>query len=578
MATSLGGFWAPLTLKTNSESFNKGKHALEEVKGKIKGFSTFALKTFALGGGGLFGFTTALAFLDQKTMILSASLRISSTELIHWKAMANMCGVSADGLVNSLVDLEKKSNRIKMGEVDMGLAKSLGMLGLGYQSFLGKSSGEKMKSALSSAMKMSDKGLAGELLRDVLGESGKELFEYLELSGQSIQSILDKAKALTFTTDQTRKGSMIFAQELKSTMGGLSEIGSLFGQTFATEFTPVLKNLQNLIIKNKQLIATNIIKFAKDVAKFGKEVFNVLQKGIPIVAGLISKFGGIENILKKVALGFGIFYGAKAIFGIMEIVKGIGLLNTLRLGGVLLGFTAFYLVLNDIATYMSHKGGRSMTGAFLNWINEMSKSTGPLSVLANSLLQIGEILKMIVFSMQAVTTGDWSNINALTKGWKDVAFEKKTLSISDEQDVDKTIDKLKKEAEKQKIIKKETPTIELDKTKKMQEEWNKSHPEIIIEKPIITKSFNRQKAINELIEKEQKKEQINKIEKNKTENISNKYVTSNSNIMYENAINKNGTKNTLTVVVDDKNKILKDKVKVNGKELFIRGGLPIKVE
>jgi hypothetical protein len=450
---NVGGFFAELKLVTNSESFKKGEKNLKEVGDKIKHFSHFAISAFSLAGAGVIGFAGAISAVATKTNILASSLQMSSTSLSQWQMAASMAGTDANGLTSALLNLQKKADRLKMGEVDMGMAKSLGMLGLGYQSFLNKSSEGKMQSALNAAMKMKDKGLAGELIRDVLGDAGKDMFEYLKLSGQSMTDILAKAKALTFTTDETRKGSMIFGQELKSVMGGLKEIGSLFAQTFGTAFTPVIKSLGQLIIKNKELIKVNVIKFAKDLAKFGKSVFDVLAKGIPIVVSVIDKLGGIEGVLKKVAFGFSIFYGAKMISGIFSLIKGIGVLNALKLGGIFLAFTALYYIINDIATYMAHKGGKSWTGAFVNFINKMSNSKGALGVFANALLQIGEVMKMIVFSMQAITTGDWSNIDALTTGWKNAAFEQKTISLSSEEDQGNTIDKLKKIQDEKKKIK-----------------------------------------------------------------------------------------------------------------------------
>ena len=386
MGTHVGGFFADLNLITNESSFRKGTAKLHDVGDKIKKFSSFALKSFTLGGGGALGFAAAIAYADTKTTLLAGALRMSSNSLVQYKMAASMAGVKSDELISSLASLEKKSQRLKLGEIDLGMAKSLGMMGIQYQSFMSQNSGDKMKTAMSAALGMGDKGLARELISDVLGDAGKEMFEYLEASGISLQSLLDKSKELLFTNTQTRKNSMIFNQELHTTMGGLKEIGTLFGSTFAGEFTPVLRDLQQLIIKNKELIKTNVVKYAKELAKIGGSVFHVLEKGIPIVSGLITRLGGIEGVMKKVGLGFAIFEGTKLISGLYSLIKGVGILNALKIGGVFLAFAALYYIIEDIAYYMNHPGStKSFTAMFIKWLDDVGEHLGPLQTLADLL-------------------------------------------------------------------------------------------------------------------------------------------------------------------------------------------------
>lgn len=382
----LGGYWAWIRLKVNEESFKKGVAGLKNIQKEIKGFSKFAVKAFSLTSGGLLALTAATTAYEARNVMLASSLRMSSTELVKWKGAASMMGVSVGGLTSSLLDLQRKSDRIKLGEVDVGLAKSLGFLGVGYQGFLQQDTPEKMKTVFDRAMKMSDKGKAGELVRDILGNSGKEMFQYMEMTGQSLDSILAKSRALMFTTDNTRRKAMIFNQEFKATFGSFKEMGSLFFSTFGAGLTPALRNLQSFIIKNKAFIRSGIVKFAKELAKVSIAVFKGVVKLARIGIKLINVFGGVERVIKLVVGGFVAFQAARMVYHISKIIGAVGLLNTMKLGGALLGFAALYLIIQDIATYMIHGSDYdSYTNEFIKWLDEVGKRVHWVKELSDSL-------------------------------------------------------------------------------------------------------------------------------------------------------------------------------------------------
>jgi hypothetical protein len=376
MGTSVAGFWASLKLITDSKSFKKGEKHLNNVKSTVKGLTSFAIK----GISGLLAYSGVMSIFGGRSLRLANSLGISTTELNAWKQVASMAGIGADELASSMMNLEKKAQRVKLGEVDVGLAKSLGMLGVGFGEFNKAKSDVRMKMVISQAMKMEDKGKAAELVRDTLGDAGVELFKYMQLSGQSLDSMLAKGRALTFTNERTKKTAMIFNQELKSTIGGVKEIGNLFASSFAANFIPVLRGIQNLIIKNKQLIAVTVIKWGKELGKVMASLFVFVSKGVPYVVNLINKMGRLESVMKKIGIAFGIFMGAKLLGGIGNLAKGVGgVINIFKglitiaanpqlllLAGALV---ALYLVIEDIYYFLQGKG--SVTGDVIKGLKGM---------------------------------------------------------------------------------------------------------------------------------------------------------------------------------------------------------------
>jgi hypothetical protein len=274
---NVGGYHATLTLKSDKKSFKAGEKEITNISGSLKSLSTF-LKAGLVGaalkaGQALISFANIASSTDAKTVTLARSLRISSSELAEFRNTALLASTNADGLTSSLLDLQKKSDRLRMGEVDVGLAKSLGMMGIGYQSFLGMDTGTKFRTAMEHAMKMGNKNLAGELLRDVLGNSGKEMFQYLQMSGKSFAEIEERAKALLFTTDESRKKSMEFNIQLKSMEGSFGEIGRRFVSEFGGRLTPIIKDFLDYLIANKN----EIIAMIQEVSKLTVGLLRVLQ-------------------------------------------------------------------------------------------------------------------------------------------------------------------------------------------------------------------------------------------------------------------------------------------------------------
>ena len=452
-AVGLGGFWASLRLKSDKTSFDKGKKQLNETKEAVKGLSSFILKT-AAATWAFVGITSAF---QRKQAMMAYTLHMSSQELMAWEGAASMAGVSGNALAQSMMTLENKVNRLKLGEVDVGMMRSLGMLGVNYSKFAATNSSERMKMVMHQAMGMGDKKKAGELVRDTLGDAGKEMFEYLKMSGDSIDHILATAKQMTFTTDTSKKNAMIFDQNLKQTLFSFKEMGNLFGSELAVGLTPVIKEINQLIIANKGLIKDNIIKFAKSLTTVAKGVFGILKLGVPIVKGIVGAMGGMDNIIRRVAVGMAAFAGAKMIFGLMNIIKSMGgivkmvnVLKTMSLANmpILLAFTALYLILDDLYAYST--GGHSLTGMFIDWIKDLSKSIDPktikelgdiggffadlgkvsLAILGKTLKDIGASLEWILNLISAAKKGQGDKFldESVKKGAQSIWAQSKTIS------------------------------------------------------------------------------------------------------------------------------------------------------
>jgi hypothetical protein len=381
----IGGYWTSLKLISDKNSFDKGKKALKEIGNDVKGFAKTIAKLGSLGAGGLVGFVATMSSLERRSGLLAKSLSVSGMELTSWRNTANVAGISADNLTSSMLDLEKKVNRMQLGEVDVNLAKSLGMMGVDFGKFNNASSTDRMSLVMEKAMSMKNKKTAGELVRNVLGDAGKDMFTYLQMSDRKLSDILAESRALTFTTDASKKKAMEFDVEMKAVMNSGKEVLALFGSELAGELTPLVRGIKQWTISNRELIKTNIKGFAKDLGRLIRDIYNTVKKTVPIIQAFVSKMGGLSGIAKKVAMGFAIFTTGKLVFGIINVVKGLGgvaaalrglgLVATVgapQLLAIAAAIGAIWLIADDIIGYF--QGKDSVMGMVVEYFSKLGDS------------------------------------------------------------------------------------------------------------------------------------------------------------------------------------------------------------
>lgn len=360
-ANTIGGYFVELGLVTDDKSFNAGQHKIDDFEQTTrKLFGTVVKASTAL-----FGMATAAGAVETAELKASRAIGISAGDLDKWKVAAGMAGTNADGLVSSMSQLESKMQKLKLGQVDMGLAKSLGFIGIGYGDFSRMNSDQRMKTVFSRAGAMGDQQKAAQLVGDVLGDAAKDYYYYLQASGKTLTQQLAEAQALTFTTEKSKQGAMAFHGEVKALFGAFKSAGSLFGSEFGEAITPLVKKVKEFVIENKMLIQQKVADFAHGAADAFERLFGVIARVAPIVERMVDKFGGLDKILIKVGLGFAAVKIGNFAMGIAQVVRGVGLLKTALMG---IGMGAAFLVLEDIMGYFT--GQDSVLGYIIN-------NTGP---------------------------------------------------------------------------------------------------------------------------------------------------------------------------------------------------------
>ena len=353
MTESIGGYFASLKLVSDESSFKKGVAAIGGVRKELGQVIKFAAGLSVVKD--LFGGWMAAVQRDE--LILSKTTGLNVRDLSAWTAAVGAAGVSAGAFTGALAGVETRIQRMKLGEVDTAMARSLGMLGIGFSGFAKADAGERTRLVMQQSLAMKDQGKAAQLVSDVLGDAGKEYFWYLKMTGANLQQQLAEGRALTFTNQRTKMDAMIFGAELRKTGGALKEMGGLFGSTFAKSLTPLVQNINHLIVANKGLIATDIVKFANMLGKEVQIVVGFFERWEPRVVNLVSRLGGFDRVVKDIAIGFAAWKMAQLGMGVINLIRGIGgiagalkALTGIGLSPVLLAFTALYLIMQDLTS------------------------------------------------------------------------------------------------------------------------------------------------------------------------------------------------------------------------------------
>lgn len=364
LTENIGGFFVSLGLVTDRKSFNDG------ING-IKGLETSVKKIIGTAGAAataLTGLGAAASHLETDAMKTAHAIGISYQNIDKWRTAVTLAGVSAKGLTSEMLNLENKMQRLKLGDVDSGLARTLGLLRINYGQFADMTAEERMTAVFGSASRMQDQRKAALLVGDALGSAAQEYYRYLQMTDRTLEDELANSQRLVFTDDRTKRDAVEFMYELKGLTSAVKSIGSLLGAEVGRQLTPVVKNIKEIIARNKELIKTGIIGFVDAAGKAFSAAVGVMERAGPVVGSLIDKLGGLDRVIEGIGIGILTIKAAGVVGGIAKIISSMGLLKTAIAG---LGLMGLYVLVDDLMVYLH--GGESVTGDVVKAVEALRK-------------------------------------------------------------------------------------------------------------------------------------------------------------------------------------------------------------
>lgn len=386
----IGGFFVNLGMRLDKSSFNAAEQAL-------KGFENTAGKiTRALGvtTGSTLAMAKAAGALETAEAKAARAIGVGATKLSEWKIAAGVAGTSGAALIGTMTQLENKMQRLKLGQVDQNLAKNLGFLGLNYSDFSKMDSDQRMRAVFNKADGMQDQKKAALLIQETLGGAAREYYDYLKLSGKSLDQQLAEGRALNFTTEKSKTEARLFNQEFNAVVQGAKSIGTFLGSNIAAKLTPAATKIKEILISNRELIQSGIIGFTDRLGTAINGVIGFAGRIAPLVSGLIDKFGGLDQVIIKIGIAGMAAKLAKVAGGVLNIISSVGLLKTALAGlgsGLLAG--GLFLVLEDLAVYFM--GGDSLVGYIIENMDKLKEKFN-IKIDASGFKELGDAIGALV--------------------------------------------------------------------------------------------------------------------------------------------------------------------------------------
>ena len=268
--TDLGGLFFQLGLIPDKNSFETGYRLID---GTVNKFSML-IGTARNAANVMQSFATDAGKTDSALYKTSMRLGLTAEVLSTWKAAAKIAGVSAEGLVSSIGELDYALNNAWAEGLDK-YAQQLSKIGMSMDMLKDKEgkwlSGDKaVKKILeytiekyNSADTEEAKKQIGYGLYDAMGAAVYDLFAELIRTGASPDEVLANAKSTQFQTNESMNKGSNFMTEWNTFQENLQSVANLLGDETGGALTKTMQDINQFFKDHK----TDIVKWIEQTAK-----------------------------------------------------------------------------------------------------------------------------------------------------------------------------------------------------------------------------------------------------------------------------------------------------------------------
>lgn len=387
--------------------------AIETTKSAI----TQIAVTAAAAGGAVFGLVKFTADAGDHAFKMAQKVGIGVEALQELAFAAKLSDVSAEELQQSLTILSRKTLDASRGSAEA--MRGFGTLGIRIRDTNGKiKSGDMLLGDIADKFaKMPDGTKKTAMAVDLFGRSGANLIPLLNQGSKGIGALRKEAQELgiVFSGEQA-KAAEEFNDNLTRLFAVFTGVRNVVGNELIPIFNDAAVALKELVLANKDVIATNVKAFAGVLIGLFKQLFYIMSQTVRIVRNLTEVFGGAANAAKILSFAISTFLGLKLAFGIGQgVVALMGIVKAFRAAGsaallaqaemllIPLAITAIIaalaLVAEDFITFS--QGGNSVIGLIIKAIDQMfdhiaERSAGFATFLQTVLTVILAPIRVIV--------------------------------------------------------------------------------------------------------------------------------------------------------------------------------------
>jgi hypothetical protein len=381
MAVTIENFIARLGFKVDPQGAKEFKEELKQVAGTMAKLTGAA---YALGAGIIAG----ISHVNEETLQMKALAESIGMNVISFKNLKGVfASVGQDEM--KMVAMLEKLNAV-MGGYDedanatKGLPASLKRLNLEYDELKKKKPEEQFVAIMDAAKSMADQQVAANAATAIFGRgTGRFLGAIRGMEG-GIAEIIEKRQALNFLTERGVRGAADEAKALKQLKGVLSSINAEMSGLIGEAIAPYIKKVMEWIKANKELIQTEVAKWAERIGSVMKLMLDVLREFIDVVASIRAALNNLNPALRKLFDLFVLLAGAKIFLKMASMIPILGKLIPL-VGKLGMSFKSF--------AGLKSMGLFALIGLFILFMNSLRRYfQGKQSFVGDFGAEVGKIL------------------------------------------------------------------------------------------------------------------------------------------------------------------------------------------
>lgn len=286
------------------KEFNK---SVETVKGTLVALGTAA----AAGAAALFGVAKSVADTGDEIAKTAPTVGLSTRALQEYRYAADLAGVSNTEFTSSMQIFNRTIGQAQKGT---GTAvKTLEELGISLKNADGsaRSNEQIMNDLAHTFSRIPNEAEKAALAQELFGTSGLKMAGFLAQGTEEIENMRREANRLGVVLgEDSIKASEEFGDALTRFWKVIEGIKFAIGVELIPVITELVDEFRDLILSNKELIATNIKSFISGVIQFLKIMRTVVMTVVNAFVSMSSIVGGVENALKLI---LGTFIAIKAL-------------------------------------------------------------------------------------------------------------------------------------------------------------------------------------------------------------------------------------------------------------------------
>lgn len=336
---------------------------------------TDTVKTVAIAvGAAAAGVATFLSVTNRATAenkALADAVGVSASEIEALVGVLRPAGFQYENVIDLVEEMNNKiGESTGLNEPISAVADATKILGLEFSKLKQLKPEDQFYAVIDAAMQLEDQQKAVSAVDMLMGGEANKILGYLRSQNSELAELLDNQLKLNFLSDEGRQGALDFTNVLNNTRTAVFSMGQELAGLAGSGLADVIESLNIWIKTNRELIKIEISKWADRITKAFTWFVRGVRWVVTNVTQLVTKLGGLENVLKLIGVAAGAMFTARVISMVLtftKAVKSAGIATALMNAGIALtplliaGVIALLFLLGE-DLYNFFTGGESLLG------------------------------------------------------------------------------------------------------------------------------------------------------------------------------------------------------------------------